>query len=197
MELEKGAAFHGHLCPMFALGMRMGELALKELGREREGGVKLSCVVEFRNCFSDGIQYVCGATFGKGNLHYEEEGKFAASFYDHVTGKSVRIAIKPAVVKETIREYGRRGQEVRAMPPAERRREAEALLKKGREMAERLFKMEDAELFYVTGAPRFEAPEEPPLAAEPCSVCGELVVESFLREGRCKGCFEKNRHSKK
>lgn len=191
MELEEGATFHGHLCPMFALGVRMGNKALEELGRDREDGVKLSCVVEFRNCFSDGIQYVCGTTFGKNNLHYRKEGKFAASFYDHVTGKSARIAIKPAVVKETLREYGRRGQEVKAMPPAERKREAEQLLKKGREMAERLFRMEDAELFYVTDAPPFEAPEEPDLVAVTCEECGELLVAGFAREGRCKTCSEK------
>ncbi len=192
MELEEGAAFHGHLCPMFALGVRMGKKALKELAREREAGVKLSCVVEFRNCLADGLQYVCGTTFGKNNLQYREEGKFAASFYDHVTNKAVRIAIKPPILKEVLKDYGRRGQEVKAMPPAERRKEAEQLLGKGREMAERLFKMEDSELFYITDAPPFEAPKEQELISVTCEECGELLVASFAREGRCKTCFEKD-----
>ena len=46
-ELDKAAGFHGHLCPMFALGFRMGKKALNELGRGRENGVKLVAVVEF------------------------------------------------------------------------------------------------------------------------------------------------------
>ncbi|MFQ5887804.1 MAG: FmdE family protein [Candidatus Hydrothermarchaeales archaeon] len=193
-ELEEASKFHGHLCPMFAFGFRMGKKALKELGREREDGVKLMAVVEFKNCLADGIQYICGTTYGKNNLFYKGSGKFAASFYDLVSGKSLRISIKNEVLEDTL-EYGVAGQEVKRLPPNRRREEARRLFKMGKEVIKRLKEMGDGELFTITKAEPFKAEEEPPLDFVICEGCGEVVLTHFINEygGKkvCNYCFER------
>lgn len=191
--MEDAVKFHGHLCPMFALGLRMGKTALKTLARGREKGVKLIAVVEFRNCLSDGIQYVCGTTYGKNNLFYEEYGKFAASFYDIATGESIRIRIENEAVEEAL-VYGVAAQEVKKLPPADREEETKRLFKQGKEIVEKLNKMEDEELFSITEAPVFKPEKEPSLKHVFCEKCGEVVLEDFIKvHNLCISCLEKEK----
>lgn len=194
--MEDAVKFHGHLCPMFALGYRMGKMALKTLARGREEGVKLIAVVEFRNCLSDGIQYVCGTTYGKNNLFYKEYGKFATSFYDLATGKSTRIRVKNKAVEEAL-EYGMAGQEVKKLPPASRDEEAKKLFQLGREIVDKINEIGDEELFTITDAVPFKPEEEPSLKHVICEKCGELVLEDFVKvhngKKTCIHCLEKGK----
>lgn len=52
------------------------------------------CVAENLACYIDGIQALCGCTFGKGNLIYRPTGKTAFSFYNNDIGKSLRLVMK-------------------------------------------------------------------------------------------------------
>ena len=193
--MEDAVRFHGHLCPMSALGVRMGRLALKKLARGREKGVKLIAVVEFKNCMADGIQLATGATYGKNTLFYREYGKFAASFYDLATKKSVRVRINNDAVEEAL-VFGKGAQDVKKLPPDNREEEAREILEKGREIAEKLDKMTDEELFETTEAPPFTPPEEPSLKHVHCEKCGEVVLEDFIKvqdgENVCIACLEEN-----
>lgn len=189
--MEDAVKFHGHLCPMYALGLRVGKRALKTLARGKEKGVKLIAVVEFRNCLSDGIQYVCGTTYGKNNLFYKEHGKFAASFYDLATGKSTRIRVNNEAVKEAL-VYGIAAQKVKKLPPANRKEDAEKLFGRGREIVEKFNKMTDDELLSITEAPPFKPEEEPSLKHAICEKCGELVLVDFIKvHDVCIACLEK------
>jgi formylmethanofuran dehydrogenase subunit E len=191
--MEDAVKFHGHLCPMSVLGVRMGRLALKKLARGRERGVRLVAVVEFKNCMADGIQYATGATYGKNTLFLNDYGKFAASFYDLGTKESVRIKVRNDVVEEAL-VFGRGAQDVKKLPPADREKEAKGILEKGREIAEKIGKLSDDELFEITEAPPFKPEEEPSLKHTVCEECGEIVLEDFIREkdGKnvCIGCLE-------
>jgi formylmethanofuran dehydrogenase subunit E len=194
--MEDAIKFHGHLCPMFALGYRMGKMALKTLARGREEGVKLIAVVEFRNCLSDGIQYVCGTTYGKNNLFYKEYGKFATSFYDLATGKSIRIRVKNEVVEEAL-VYGMSAQEVKKLPSANREEETKRLFNWGREIVEKFNKMKDEELFTITKAVPFKPEKESSLKHTFCEKCGEVVLEDFIKvhngKKMCIPCLEKGK----
>lgn len=192
MALDDAVRFHGHLCPMFYLGLRMGKLALKTLGRGKEKGLKLLAVVEFNNCLADGIQFVTGATYGKNALYYKEHGKFAASFYDLVTDKSIRIVVKNDVLEKVL-EYGLKGEEVKSLPPKDRKKEADALFMWAKRVVEELKGMKDEELFDVGAALLFEADPIPSLAHLHCLACGEIVLADFAveKDGRtfCKECI--------
>jgi formylmethanofuran dehydrogenase subunit E len=179
--MEDAVDFHGHLCPMSYLGVRMGRLALKTLARGKEKGVRLIAVVEFQNCLGDGIQYATGATFGKNTLFLKDYGKFAASFYDLATEKSVRIRVRNEVVEESL-IFGIEGQDVKKLPPNDRKEAAGKILEKGKEIAARFAKISDEDLFEVTQAPYFKPAEEPSLKHMVCEECGEILLEDFVKE---------------
>jgi formylmethanofuran dehydrogenase subunit E len=190
-ELGRAVGFHGHLCPMFYLGFRMGKYGLKKLKRGRESGVKLHAVVEFANCFGDGIQFVTGATFGKNNLHLDDQGKFAASFYDLVSGNSLRVRMKKDMV-ERVLEYGMSGKEVKKLPPTKREEEAKRLMTSGKEMVDLLKGLEDEALFEETPAPDFSPKEGPSLDYLFCEKCEELTLIEYAKvtghTNLCRAC---------
>ncbi|MEM2924481.1 MAG: FmdE family protein [Methanocellales archaeon] len=53
-------------------------------------------IVETNNCFSDGIQFVTGCTFGNNALIYRDYGKIAMTFWRR-DGKGIRIAVRPDI----------------------------------------------------------------------------------------------------
>jgi formylmethanofuran dehydrogenase subunit E len=188
-DLRDAIQFHGHLCPGLALGYRVAKAALKELNAERPHDEELVAVVENDSCAADAIQFITGATFGKGNLIFRDYGKHVYTFYNRRTGKGVRIA-------EDFRgfENDARYDELR-----KRQQAGEDV---SREMAE--FKMDKVAAVLRADDKDF-LKIEPASAPVPstarirasvrCAVCGERFMESRARVsgGRsvCIPCFEK------
>ena len=102
--IELVVAFHGHLCPGLAIGIRAAELALQEM-QERAGDEELVAVVENDNCSVDAIQFMTGCTFGKGNFIFEDHGKNVYRFYRRSDGKAIRIAQKADAAKRKDPQY--------------------------------------------------------------------------------------------
>lgn len=86
-------AFHGHSCPGLAIGIRAAELALREL--ENPADSEIVAVVETDMCGVDAIQFLTGATVGKGNLIHRDHGKMAFSFFRRATGRGFRAVLNP------------------------------------------------------------------------------------------------------
>ncbi len=192
-DLEGPVSFHGHLCPMFYLGCRMGRAALSSLKREREKGVKLHSVVEFANCFSDGIQYTTGTTFGKNNLHLRDTGKFAASFYDLSSGESLRLRMKNNVLQRVL-EYGEASRMVKKLPPGNRAAETKRLMAMGREVVKWLEELTDEELFDKAPAGKFSPAVDQDLKSAICNRCGEVMLLQYAKKNKnmylCMDCSE-------
>lgn len=79
------AAFHGHVGPWLALGLRAGLYARRRL---LDDPFRLRAVVRCPGrrpftCFIDGIQFGSGCTLGKGNIR-------------HVSSRSVSVAFRAA-----------------------------------------------------------------------------------------------------
>lgn len=72
--------FHRHSCPGLAIGIRAAEYASIEFNSVDP--TNLVCVTETDMCGVDGIQFLTGCSFGKGNLIHRDHGKMAFSFYD-------------------------------------------------------------------------------------------------------------------
>ena len=70
---------HGHFCPYLSLGVMAGVYAQRELGVTSKGMENVVAVVETNNCFTDGVQYVTGCTFGNNALVYRDYGKTAVT----------------------------------------------------------------------------------------------------------------------
>ncbi|WP_163337708.1 FmdE family protein [Desulfopila sp. IMCC35008] len=88
-QIRKTIEFHGHSCPGLAIGMRAAEYCLTSF--PDADPTALVCVTETDMCGVDGIQYLTGCTFGKGNLIHRDYGKMAFSFFDRTTNEGFRL----------------------------------------------------------------------------------------------------------
>jgi len=93
-DIEGVRRFHGHSCPGLTMGIRVSEIALREIG-PHSPDEEVVCVAETDNCSVDAIQYFTGCTFGKGNLIHHDYGKNVFTFFRRSDGKAVRISARP------------------------------------------------------------------------------------------------------
>jgi formylmethanofuran dehydrogenase subunit E len=186
--LEAVVAFHGHWCPGLAMGVRLAELALCEVGHC--GDEEIVAVAESDNCAVDAVQFLTGCTVGKGNLIIRNVGKTAFSFYRRRDGKAVRIVPRPQPEEQgdAYRVFQARSN---AGTLSDDERRAFAELRDGRARA---LMEADLESLFLVGPVLFDAPPHAPM--EPsrlCEACGEKVMETKMRlhRGRalCQDCF--------
>lgn len=189
--IDETIRFHGHSCPGLAIGIRAAEAALNEMVGVAQAD--LVCVAETDMCGVDGIQFLTGCTYGKGNLLHRDYGKMAFSFYNRKNGKGIRLVFRPEA----------RGELDGEMPAlmaksAEKTitgEEQERLQQLRQEMQERLMTLPIEELFSVE-QPQERAPRPAKiLESLACQECGESTMESRTRRfsGRtlCIPCFSK------
>jgi len=188
--LGRVVSFHGHLCPGLAMGVQAARIALREIGPSAQDE-EVVAVVETDMCGVDGIQFLTGCTFGKGNLVHRDYGKNAYTFFRRSDGRAVRIAGRPrawAPKPEHEELFDRLGSGEASAADAARFRE----LHEARAMA--LLALDPDDLFNIT-----EVHEQPPHLARvfdsvPCARCAEDVMETRVRRlgGRelCQPCFE-------
>lgn len=184
-------AFHGHLCPGLAIGIRVAEAAMRALGPRAEDE-ELVAVVETGMCAVDAIQFLTGCTLGKGNLIHVDHGKNAFRFWRRDRDGAIRIVVLPGAMARDP-EYDRlrrRAREGTATP----------------EERERLGQLRQQRSWEI-----LSTPEEHLLRVDPCAdpapaparvheslvcaACGESVMETRIRrfDGRllCIPCFER------
>ena len=181
MDFEKVVHFHGHACPGLAIGFRVANLALKELGKKAEDE-ELVAIVENNSCAVDAVQVMAGCTFGKGNLIFRDYGKQVYTFISRATGDTVRIAVNwepPATEVESPKETamwkryadGDRSAEVMEIVHARKTRKMQMILS-----------ADDSDLFKVTH-PDVELPETAHIyPSVTCDVCGEKIMEPRARK---------------
>jgi formylmethanofuran dehydrogenase subunit E len=85
-ELE---LFHGKPAPGGVVGLHMVNFAWELLPE----GILMDVICETRKCLADALQLLTPCTVGNHWLRIVDTGKFAAIFYDKVTGDGVRIAL--------------------------------------------------------------------------------------------------------
>lgn len=187
--------FHGHKCPFMPMGYRMGLMAMRELGVEREKGHRTFALTEMgeghpNTCMNDGIQASTGCTYGKLLMERLNYGKFAFVLYKPGKG-AVRVSVKPefvdAVSKSDFAKLRKNGVEPSEIQPEV----ADAVVQV-------VLKASDSEMFNVERLPdfKFETPAAKFDRAR-CSKCGEYLFERYARvvEGKtlcipCSGRVE-------
>jgi formylmethanofuran dehydrogenase subunit E len=172
LDIEGTRRFHGHSCPGLAIGIRVAEIALREIG-PHSADEEVVAIVESDNCAVDAIQYLTGCTFGKGNLIHRDYGKNAFTFIRRSDGKAVRIVLRPDAGRRPSAEQGGEQPEDRI----------QMLMEKPLD-----------ELFDVQNV-RPELPAYAPIYDSViCSGCGEKVMETRARlfHGAlyCIPCFQ-------
>ena len=99
-DWEEARRFHGHLGPWLALGMKMGEEAMRMLKARPHFGVTVRVTCRLAppvSCLIDGLQWMTGATYGKRNLSAEEGDTPSVLVTRDETGESVRMTLRPGV----------------------------------------------------------------------------------------------------
>ncbi|MGC8669303.1 MAG: FmdE family protein [Chthonomonadales bacterium] len=171
--------FHGHKCPFMPLGYRMGILALKRLGVEREKDHTLRVFLEIgeghpQTCMGDGIQVATGATFAKGLMEKTYWGKLAATFW--YPGKTpVRYVLKTAFLDHFGRfeffALRKTGIEPSQIDPAVTQ-----------EVIDWTLSLKDEDIYAVSERPDFHyQPPKGSFNKALCAGCGEVVFERYVR----------------
>ncbi len=188
--LDEVSEFHGHMCPGLAIGYRVAQMALKEMG-PRAADEELVAIVENDSCAVDAVQVMTGCTFGKGNLIFRDYGKQVYTFIKRPSGDALRVSVEWVAPEETEEEKeawarymkGDRTGDTLSVVHKRKSRKIEAVLNAGEE-----------ELFKVTREKVELPPEARIFPSVRCGLCGEKVMEPRTREkdGKtvCIPCFE-------
>jgi formylmethanofuran dehydrogenase subunit E len=183
--------FHGHRCWASTMGVRIGLAAMRALGVERSGAKSLHAIVEIGDhhgamCFGDGIQYVTGCTFGKGNIEKDPKGKLGLTLVDKATHRAVRVhyrpTLQPRIKASRFMQKRSAGIAPTAIPDEEQW-----------ELVNLVWEAPESDVMVVgpVVASTWSEPEKVVRFAV-CAGCGELVAEPYLRvvngELRCRDC---------
>lgn len=98
--LEFAIKLHSHLSPGLALGIRMTEIAYKNLGVNLRGKGLLS-IAETSLCIPDALQVLVGTTMGNRNLIVKDYGKLALSVVRTDTMEGYRVSLKRDAVNKS------------------------------------------------------------------------------------------------
>ena len=166
-DLEKAAAFHGHVCSGQCIGVKMAHMGMRMIGIDNEtDGKKIMVFVECNRCPADSIMSTTGCHIGKRTYYFKDLGKVAATFLNTETGKAVRVSrIK------------------HCYPP------------EGADITEFYDKLPDSEMFEaheVTLRLNEGDYPGPPVCVEVCENCGEEVMDNrhVEKDGKklCQSC---------
>jgi formylmethanofuran dehydrogenase subunit E len=188
--VQKTVAFHGHMCPGLAIGIRAAEVALRDIGPHAHDE-EVVAVVETDMCGVDAIQSLTGCTFGKGNLIHLDYGKNAFTFYRRSDGKGIRLVTRPDAFGEPDPEWEalreRLGDE--GLTPEERERFWELHAARSQQILD----IPLDELFELQEPQRDLPHRARVMDSVACEVCSEQVMETRTRrfEGKtlCIPCF--------
>ena len=179
--LTMNGMLHGHFCPGLAMGVKASVRAVRELRARSSGMEDVMAIVETNSCFSDGVQFVTGCSFGNNGLIYRDYGRTALTLARR-SGEAVRVANKPDAL-------GLESREPEAMELFQkvvaRREGTEAdqtrLKELWRQVSLRMLDVPDEELFTINRL-TMEVPAYARIFGNAeCSVCGERVMEPRAR----------------
>jgi formylmethanofuran dehydrogenase subunit E len=178
--LKMNGMLHGHFCPFSAVGVKAAVRAVRELGVRSTGMEEVVAIVETNNCFSDGVQFVTGCTFGNNALIYRDFGKTAFTLARR-SGDGVRISVRADRVMEERSPESTQLFERVVIERSGTEADRERLSQLWKELAFTILGLPDEEVFNIKRV-TVEVPAYARIFANvKCSVCGENVMEPRVR----------------
>ncbi|MCK5838704.1 MAG: SAM-dependent methyltransferase [Bacteroidales bacterium] len=180
--LLKAGQIHGHFCPGLAMGVIAAAFAIKTMGVNSDGMEEVLAITETNNCFSDGIQFVTGCTFGNNALIFQDLGKTAFSLVRR-NGEGLRISVKEdtkEVINHLIKsEFHTIFEEV--VKNQHRNKEKHDQFKRsGKEKAFAMLNMDIRKLFLIEDVKTIIPDYAPSYESIICDGCGEPVMASRI-----------------
>ncbi len=177
--LIKAGQIHGHFCPGLALGIMAASYAMREKKTHSDGMEDLLAITETNNCFSDGIQFVTGCTFGNNSLIFKDIGKTAFTLTTR-DGMGVRIGTKPdsrEIIQDAFPDY----QELYRKVVAEQNHDPELVSRYKNEAIKRSFgtlTLPFEKIFFIQQV-KIRVPDYAPVNESViCADCGESVMKT-------------------
>ncbi len=192
--LFKSGELHGHFCPYLSLGVKAGSYAIRELQTNSKGMEDLLAIVETNSCFSDGIQYSTGCTFGNNALIYKDYGKTAVTITKR-NGKGIRLKLKEEKVQEKReQETQKLFEKVIEKREGTKEEEEKTLNKRWSQEAFDLIKVPIEQIFEIKEV-EINSPDYAPIYEDKtCEECGEQIMapKSVKQNGKilCIPCAE-------
>ena len=179
--LTKAGELHGHFCPFLALGVKAAVQAVNELGISSTGMEEVIAIVETNNCFSDGVQFVTGCSFGNNALIYRDYGKTAFTLAKR-NGEAVRVSVKD--ISRLLEESEPEAQRLFQKVVIERKGtngDQQRLRENWRRIGFNMLDIPDDELFDVKRTTTQVPAYSRIFASVKCSICEENVMEPRAR----------------
>jgi len=178
--LKMTGMLHGHFCPFSAMGVKAAVRAVGELGVRSTGMEEVVAIVETNNCFSDGVQFVTGCSFGNNALIYRDYGKTAFTLARR-SGDAVRISVRADRVMEERSPQATQLFEKVVIGRGGSEDDKKRLSELWAELSFRVLELPDEEVFDIRRM-TIEIPAYARIFANvKCSVCGENVMEPRAR----------------
>ena len=175
----KAGQLHGHFCPGLAMGVMAAAFAMNRLNAESDGMEDLLAVTETNNCFSDGVQFVTGCSFGNNSLIFKDIGKTAFTLAKR-DGKGVRICSKHES-QEVIRKKNPAFNELYQKVVVNKNHDPENIAKYKATAVERAFKTLQIpfDLLFAVNNKNITLPDYAGICESVvCKCCGESVMET-------------------
>jgi formylmethanofuran dehydrogenase subunit E len=179
----KAGQLHGHFCPGLAMGVMAATYAMNELKVKSDGMEDLLAITETNNCFSDGVQFVTGCSFGNNSLIYKDLGKTAFTLTTR-DGNGIRICSRhesQEIIKNKFPEFNKYYQQV----VVEQDHQPENISKFKKAALQRAFATLHLafETLFTVQLIQVEIPSYAKIHESViCSECGESVMKPRTRE---------------
>lgn len=175
----KAGQLHGHYCPGLAMGIMASTYTIHEIMADSDGMEDLLVFTETNNCFSDGVQFVTGCSFGNNALIFRDIGKTAFTLTKR-DGKGIRICSRhesKTLIEEAFPDF----QELYEKVVAQQHHDPELIARYKKSALERAFGTLNLpfDKLFTTKHIRVEIPPYAPVhESVVCSGCGESVMAS-------------------
>ncbi len=177
----KAGQLHGHYCPGLAMGIMASTYAMHEVMADSDGMEDLLAITETNNCFSDGVQFVTGSSFGNNALIFRDIGKTAFTLTKR-DGKGIRICSRHEsriLIQEAFPDF----QELYEKVVAQQHHDPDLIARYKKSALERAFGTLNLpfDKLFTTNHIQAEIPPYAPVhESVVCSVCGESVMGSRI-----------------
>jgi formylmethanofuran dehydrogenase subunit E len=176
---------HGHFCPFSAMGVKAAVRVVRGLGVKSTGMEEVVAIVETNNCFSDGVQFVTGCSFGNNALIYRDYGKTAFTLARR-SGEAVRISVRADRVMEERTPEATQLFERVVVERSGTETDRERLSELWKALSFKILDIPDEEVFHIKRM-TVEVPAYARIFANvKCSVCGENIMEprAHMKDGK-------------
>lgn len=102
-SLEKAAEFHGHLGPFLTIGVRMGLIGLKKMGKCNNNELAIDASLPLHipfSCIIDGLQVTTHCTVGNRKLSLKDSDSIQVKFKKEKARMEVIITLNKSILEK-------------------------------------------------------------------------------------------------